>query len=39
MNCSLTDIIQTHNKFLVGMLGNFVNRNLSFVNKKFDGIM
>ena len=39
MNCSLTDIIQTHNKFLVGMLGNFVNRNLSFVNKKFDGVI
>ena len=38
MNCSLTDIIQTHNKFLVGMLGNFVNRNLSFINKKFDGV-
>lgn len=37
MNCSLTDIIQTHNKFLVGMLGNFVNRNLSFIGKKFDG--
>lgn len=37
MNCSLEDIIQTHNKFLVGMLGNFVNRNLSFVNKKFEG--
>ena len=39
MNCSLPDIIQTHNKFLVGMLGNFVNRNLSFVNKKFDGVI
>lgn len=39
INCSLTDIIQTHNKFLVGMLGNFVNRNLSFVNKKFDGVI
>lgn len=37
MNCSLNDIIQTHNKFLVGMLGNFVNRNLSFINKKFGG--
>ena len=37
MNCSIEDIIQTHNKFLVGMLGNFVNRNLSFINKKFDG--
>ncbi len=39
INCSLEDIIQTHNKFLVGMLGNFVNRNLSFINKKFDGII
>ncbi len=39
MNCSIEDIIQTHNKFLVGILGNFVNRNLSFVNKKFDGII
>jgi len=37
MNCSIDDIIQTHNKFLVGMLGNFVNRNLSFIKKKFDG--
>lgn len=39
MNCSILDIVQTHNKFLVGMLGNFINRNLSFVNKKFDGII
>jgi methionyl-tRNA synthetase len=39
MSCSLLDITQTHNKFLVGMLGNFVNRNLSFINKKFDGII
>lgn len=39
MNCSLEDIIQTHNKYLVGMLGNFVNRNLSFINKKFDGVI
>ena len=39
MNCSLTDIVQTHNKFLVGMLGNFVNRNLSFITKKFNGII
>ena len=37
MNCSIDDIIQTHNKFLVRMLGNFVNRNLSFIKKKFDG--
>ena len=39
ISCSLEDIIGTHNKFLVGVLGNFVNRNLSFVNKKFDGII
>ena len=37
VNCSIDDIVQTHNKFLVGMLGNFVNRNLSFIAKKFDG--
>lgn len=39
MSCSIGDIIQTHNKYLVGMLGNFVNRNLSFINKKFDGVI
>lgn len=39
MNCSVSDIVQSHNKFLVGMLGNFVNRNLSFINKKFDGVI
>ena len=39
MSCSILDITQTHNKFLVGMLGNFVNRNLSFINKKFDGVI
>lgn len=38
-NCSIEDIIQIHNKFLVGVLGNFVNRNLAFINKKFDGII
>lgn len=38
-NCSVGDIIQVNNKFLVGMLGNFVNRNLSFINKKFDGVI
>ena len=37
MNCSVDDIVITHNKFLVGMLGNFINRNLSFINKKFEG--
>ena len=36
-NCSLDDMVLTHNKFLVGMLGNFVNRNLSFILKKFEG--
>lgn len=39
MSCSISDIIQTHNKYLVGMLGNFINRNLSFINKKFDGVI
>lgn len=39
MNCSIDDIIQTHNKFLVGMLGNFINRNLAFINKKFEGVI
>jgi len=39
INFSEPDLIQTHNKFLVGVLGNFVNRNLSFINKKFDGII
>lgn len=39
MSCSLSDIAQTHNKFLVGMLGNFVNRNLSFINKRFDNVI
>lgn len=38
-NCSIEDIVQVHNKFLVGVLGNFVNRNLAFINKKFDGII
>ena len=39
VNFSSSDLIQNHNKFLVGVLGNFINRNLSFVNKKFDGII
>lgn len=39
MNFSEELFIQAHNKFLVGMLGNFVNRNLSFINKKFDGLI
>ncbi len=36
---SMEDLNQAHNKFLVGVLGNFINRNLSFINKKFDGII
>lgn len=39
VNFSSCDLIQAHNKFLVGVLGNFINRNLSFVNKKFDGVI
>lgn len=38
-SCSIEDLIQTHNKFLVGVLGNFINRNLSFVAKKFDNLI
>lgn len=38
-NFSINEIISTHNKFLVGVLGNFVNRNLSFIQKKFDGVI
>jgi len=38
-SCSIEDLTQSHNKFLVGVLGNFINRNLSFVTKKFDGII
>ncbi len=38
-SCSIEELIQTHNKFLVGALGNFINRNLSFIVKKFDGII
>lgn len=39
INFKIEDISMTHNKFLVGMLGNFVHRNLSFINKKFNGII
>lgn len=37
VNFNEFDLIQAHNKFLVGALGNFINRNLSFIKKKFDG--
>ena len=36
---SIDDYEQAHNKFLVGVLGNFINRNLSFIKKKFDGVV
>lgn len=39
VNFSSLDLINYNNKFLVGVIGNFINRNLSFVNKKFDGII
>lgn len=31
--------INTHNRDLLGLFGNYVNRNLSFINKNFDGIL
>ena len=37
INFTLNDFVQIHNKFMVGVLGNFVNRNLSYLNKKFNG--
>ena len=36
-NFSNDDFKLVHNKFLVGVIGNFINRNLSFLNKKFGG--
>ncbi|MEG1647795.1 MAG: methionine--tRNA ligase [Bacilli bacterium] len=36
-NFSIDEFIQYHNKHLVGEYGNFVNRNLAFINKKFNG--
>ncbi|MBO4355655.1 MAG: methionine--tRNA ligase [Clostridia bacterium] len=39
VNFSIPDMISTYNKVLVGGLGNFVNRNLSFIKKKFGGII
>jgi len=36
---SREDLISQHNKFLVGGFGNFVNRNLSFLMKEFQGII
>ena len=34
---SLEDFVSIHNKHLVGGYGNFVNRNLAFLVKKFEG--
>lgn len=39
INFNIEDIINTHNKILVGGFGNFVNRNLSFLKKEFDGFV
>jgi methionyl-tRNA synthetase len=32
-------LVMSHNKFLVGTLGNFVNRNLSFIHRKNNGVI
>lgn len=37
VSVSYEDMVAVHNKFLVGVIGNFVNRNVAFVNKKFGG--
>lgn len=37
INFSSEDFKLIHNKYLVGVIGNFINRNLSFLNKKFGG--
>ncbi len=39
VNFSESEFAINHNKFLVGVLGNFINRNLSFIKKKFDSIV
>ncbi len=36
-NFDLNDYVSIHNKHLVGGYGNFVNRNLSFLAKKYEG--
>ncbi len=38
-NFSFEILKQLHNKFLTGEYGNFVNRNLAFLVKKFNGII
>lgn len=39
VNFTFDDFIFSYNKHLVGEYGNFVNRNLAFLVKKFDGIV
>ena len=39
VNFSIPEMIQTFNKFLCGGFGNFVNRNLSFLVKKYAGVV
>ncbi len=39
VNFSISEMIQTYNKFLCGGFGNFVNRNLSFLVKKYGGVV
>ncbi len=39
INFSYEDLEQNHDKHLVGEYGNFVNRNLAYLIKKFDGIV
>ena len=34
---SLDEFVALHNKHLVGGYGNFINRNLAFLSKKFEG--
>lgn len=36
-NFSIENMILIYNKFLCGGFGNFINRNLSFILKKFEG--
>ena len=38
-NFSYEMLLQLHNKKLVGEYGNFVNRNLAFLVKKFNGVI
>jgi len=36
---NLEDMVASHNKILVGGFGNFVNRNLSYLKKQFNGVL